>query len=158
MVQRSSTYGLLAAVLLGAVTVGLLSWNIDVPLLLPSRYMNRPITLPHLTQSEDRHLSTSECFKRYPDLYVEADRAEEWYRKRGGISEGMVDSAEKDGSNARLTIIDNVVSYNYSVLIEADDQLYVKSYNGDYGSRTKAAIGSVYAALLTSPEPLPDLE
>jgi hypothetical protein len=110
MVQRSSTYGLLAAVLIGTVTVGLLSWNIDVPLLLPSGYRKRPITLPHLAQSEDRHLPTSECLNRYPDLYIEADRAEQWYNKRGGISEEMVDSAEKDGSNARLTILNNIVS------------------------------------------------
>jgi hypothetical protein len=59
---------------------------------------------------EDRHLSTAECLHRYPELYHEADRAERFYRSRGGIQEQMVDLAEKDGGHARLAIIGNKVS------------------------------------------------
>lgn len=59
--------------------------------------------------AENRHLTTLECHRAYPELYLEADRAQAWYTKRGGITEGMVDAAEQDGGDARLAIIDNKV-------------------------------------------------
>ena len=53
-------------------------------------------------------MSADQCIERYPDLYYEADRAKKFYRR--GISESMVDEADRDGASARLAIIDNKVS------------------------------------------------
>ena len=62
---------------------------------------------PDISDAEKLHLSAEQCIDRYPDLYYEADRAREYFK--GGISEEMVDAAEKDEANARVAIIDNKV-------------------------------------------------
>lgn len=62
---------------------------------------------PVISDAENLHLSAEQCIDRYPDLYYEADRAREYFK--GGISEEMVDAAEKDEANARVAIIDNKV-------------------------------------------------
>ncbi|CAD6583247.1 MAG: hypothetical protein TREMPRED_003509 [Tremellales sp. Tagirdzhanova-0007] len=99
------------------------------------------------TEAEDRHLSSQECITRYPELYYEADRARDWHHRREGISKQAVDAAERDGGNARLVILDNKASL-----------LFVKAYYGGLNTRTQAAIAAVYRTLLTSPEPLPDVD
>lgn len=63
---------------------------------------------PALHDTENRQLDRAQCLDRYPNLYYEADRAKRWFS--GGISEEMVDEAEKDGASARLAIINNRVS------------------------------------------------
>ncbi|ODN77289.1 hypothetical protein L198_08024 [Cryptococcus wingfieldii CBS 7118] len=98
---------------------------------------------PALTEAENRHLTQQQCRDTYPDLYLEADRAHDWYKAKGGITRSMVDQAEKE-ANARLVIHQN--------------QLFVKVYKGGINTRTQAVIAGVYAGILTSPEPLPDVE
>ncbi|WRT68767.1 uncharacterized protein IL334_005747 [Kwoniella shivajii] len=117
--------------------------SIDRPRLsfLPSAYNLSP---PDPSESENRHLSQDQCIERYPKLYHEADRAKAWYHARKGISKRMVDEAETDGGNARLVILNN--------------KLFVKAFNGGINTRTQAVIAAVYATLLTSPEPLPDVD
>lgn len=59
-------------------------------------------------EAENRHLTEEQCQERYPDLYLEADRAQQWFISKGGISKKMVDEAEEEG-NARLVILNNQV-------------------------------------------------
>ncbi|WWC90330.1 uncharacterized protein L201_005263 [Kwoniella dendrophila CBS 6074] len=99
---------------------------------------------PNPAESENRQLSTDQCIERYPKLYHEADRARQWYHAKGGISKEMIDASEQDGGNARLVILNN--------------KLYVKAFNGGINTRTQAAIAAVYSTLLTSPEPMPDID
>ena len=67
---------------------------------------------PHISsvsEPENRHLSAAQCLDRYPELYLEADRARDWYSRKGGITKAQVDEAEQEGQ-ARLVILDNKVS------------------------------------------------
>ncbi|KAK4690016.1 hypothetical protein P7C73_g85, partial [Tremellales sp. Uapishka_1] len=113
--------------------------------LLPSSYSyNSPNVQTNFTDAENRHLSQHECLVRYPELYVEADRANAYYAKRGGIKQSDVDEAEADGASARLVILDN--------------KLFVKAFYGGINTRTQAAIAAVYGTLMTSPEPMPDVD
>jgi hypothetical protein len=121
----------------------------------------RPAALRPPTSTRDsanRLLSADQCVQRYPDLYFEADRAKAWYAAHGGITAEAVDLAEKEGGNARLTIIDNHVRLSMHCSDAYSRQLYVKADNGGINSRTRASIATVYATLLTSPEPMPDVE
>nr|XP_031863812.1 uncharacterized protein CI109_000454 [Kwoniella shandongensis]KAA5530884.1 hypothetical protein CI109_000454 [Kwoniella shandongensis] len=95
-------------------------------------------------ESDNRHLTQDECTNRFPDLYREADRAQRLYKKRGGITKEMVEEAEKDNGNARLVILNN--------------KLFVKTYKGGINTRTQAAMAQVHRTVMTSPEPLPDIE
>jgi hypothetical protein len=79
---------------------------------LPSGRLFEPVYVHDLFQPENRLLNTTQCINAYPELYYEADRARRWYTTRSGITEKMVDAAEKDGGNARLTIINNQVRYH----------------------------------------------
>jgi hypothetical protein len=74
---------------------------------------------PQILDSENRLLTASQCQDRYPGLYYEADRARAYYAKKGGISQEMVESADKDGASARLAIINNKV--DSSRIARADD-------------------------------------
>ena len=78
--------------------------------LLPSSYTTNyyTYTFPDPVEAENRHLTEEQCQERYPDLYLEADRAQEWFISKGGISKKMVDEAEEEG-NARLVILNNQV-------------------------------------------------
>ena len=48
------------------------------------------------------------------------------------------------------------------VLIHLPDkaygQLYIKHYGGGINTRTQAMLATVYSIVLTSPEPMPDVE
>jgi hypothetical protein len=118
--------------------------------------------------STNRQLTRSQCAAVYPLLYKEADRAREWHAGRGGVTLEDVEAAEKDG-NARVAIIDQKVTYPplarppAHVLMYTHDtrpylQLYIKSYNKDWNSRTPAVLAALQQTVLTSPEPLPDVE
>ena len=102
---------------LGAVTLVLVvvtlahlhpSSGFTIPV-LPSGRLFEPVYTHPLFQPDNRQLDHSQCVDAYPELYYEADRARRWYTSRSGITEQMVDAAEKDGGNARLTIINNNV-------------------------------------------------
>ncbi|WVQ79560.1 hypothetical protein IAT38_001659 [Cryptococcus sp. DSM 104549] len=96
---------------------------------------------PDSSEASNLHLTEEQCLAQYPDLYLEADRARAWYKK--GITKDMVDAAEEEG-NARLVILNN--------------QLYVKAFKGGINTRTQAAIAAVHRTVLTSTEPLPDVD
>jgi len=69
--------------------------------------------LPAVHDSENRHLTSTQCQARYPGLYYEADLAKAFYQKKGGISLDDVNKADEDGgASARLAIIDNKVCRN----------------------------------------------
>nr|XP_018999118.1 uncharacterized protein I203_08319 [Kwoniella mangroviensis CBS 8507]OCF62579.1 hypothetical protein I203_08319 [Kwoniella mangroviensis CBS 8507] len=112
--------------------------------LLPKPDYGVNINPPDPAQSENRHLDQAQCMERYPKLYHEADRARKWYQSKGGITKAMVDLSETDSGNARLVILNN--------------RLYVKGFYGGINTRTQAAMAAVYGALLTSTEPLPDID
>jgi len=72
--------------------------------------LSHPSTfIKHPSDTINRHLSASECMTRFPELYLEADRAKKWYRAKGGIRKEDVDDAERDDGQARLVILDNKV-------------------------------------------------
>lgn len=125
--------------------------------ILPSGRLFEPVYIHDLFQPEDRLLNTSQCIEAYPQLYHEADRARRWYTSRSGITADMVDAAEKDGGNARLTIINNNVCIQIPLDV-AYRQLYVKHYGGGINTRTQAMLATVYSIVITSPEPMPDVE
>lgn len=112
MLSRRASYGLAGAALsLIAITYYTLATDVEIPYLLPSSSIrHQPIAAPDISENRNRHLTESQCLSRYPNLYMEADRAEAWYARKGGITEEMVDKAEQDDGNARLTIVDNIVS------------------------------------------------
>jgi hypothetical protein len=66
---------------------------------------------PAVHDSDNRHLTSSQCHERFPGLFHEADLAKAFHKKNGGISLADVDKADQDGgASARLAIIDNKVS------------------------------------------------
>lgn len=74
-------------------------------------WQSRPEYIPPaIFDSENRHLTTSQCQDRYPGLFHEADLARKFWQKKGGISLEDVDKADEDGgASARLAIINNKV-------------------------------------------------
>jgi len=90
------------------ITVSFVSFgpSQSISFLIPGPATIRPADT---RESENRLLTADECVRRYPDLYLEADRAKAWYASRGGITAEAVDLAEKEGGNARMAIIDNRV-------------------------------------------------
>ena len=111
MLSTRATWTLCAlSLVLFVITIGHLhpSSGFTLPL-LPSGRLFEPVYLHDRFLPEDRLLNTSQCLEAYPQLYYEADRARRWYSSRSGITADMVDAAEKDGGNARLTIINNNV-------------------------------------------------
>ncbi|GAA6035919.1 hypothetical protein JCM8097_005164 [Rhodosporidiobolus ruineniae] len=92
----------------------------------------------------DRRLSQSQCDAVFPNLYLEVDRAVDYWKARGGVSLQDLDDAEVKGQ-ARAMIYNN--------------RLYVNSYSSSQqGTRTKAILALINEALTTSPEPVPDIE
>ncbi|KAM0793496.1 hypothetical protein ACM66B_000935 [Microbotryomycetes sp. NB124-2] len=92
----------------------------------------------------DRHLTDAQCDDVFPGLYKEVDRTVEFWKAQGGVKLSDLDAAEERGQ-ARVQIINN--------------RLYVKSYSDEQqGTRTKATLASINEALITSREPIPDIE
>ncbi|BGP44545.1 hypothetical protein JCM10450v2_000359 [Rhodotorula kratochvilovae] len=92
----------------------------------------------------DRHLTQDQCDAIYPGLYLEIDRARDYWKARGGVTEKDLDDAEAQGQ-ARAMIVNS--------------RLYIKSYSdSQQGQRTKASLALINEALITAPEPVPDIE
>ncbi|GAA5859763.1 hypothetical protein JCM1840_006443 [Sporobolomyces johnsonii] len=92
----------------------------------------------------DRHLTQAQCDDVYPGLYLEVERMRNYWKARGGVTQKDLDDAEEKGQ-ARAMIYNN--------------RLYIKSYSREQqGTRTKATLASINEALITSLEPLPDVE
>jgi hypothetical protein len=58
--------------------------------------------------TRDLHMTEEQCTTAFPLLYHEADRAQEYFGKKGGIRKRDVDAAEEEG-NARVVILNNTV-------------------------------------------------
>lgn len=113
MFPRIAIYSCLT--FLGIVTLSSLYYYTDIDTalpLLPSALRIGSLAdleTSILQDSDNRHLTASQCLQRYPELYYEADRAKVYYEFKGGITEEMLDDAERDGGHARLAIIGNNV-------------------------------------------------
>lgn len=119
--------------------------------------------LHDIPPTRNLHMTEEQCGIAFPELYKEADRAQAYFSTKGGISKQDVDAAEEEG-NARVVILNNTVSRPVlRVSVDASHcqfvrQLFVKAFRGGYNSRTNAAVATVYRTLITSVEPLPDVE
>lgn len=82
---------------------------------IPSFEDSAVFIAPTIDDVDNRHLTSEQCLERFPALYYEADRSKAW--ASGGISESMVDEAEKEGASARLAIVNNKVSIALSCSI-----------------------------------------
>ncbi|KAF3904742.1 hypothetical protein ABW20_dc0101475 [Dactylellina cionopaga] len=93
-----------------------------------------------------RHLTQEECLATYPGLFVEADRAAEFWRKKGGITLNHVDKAMTASTRdlARVVI--------------RDGEMYVKHKSDGWQTRVHSTLAMIYEATLTSREPIPDIE
>ena len=96
-------------------------------------------------------------------FYSEADRVVDYWVRRGGVSMTQVEKAANRPQTARVLIKDGEVSlllfFRYSIiLIARSRQMYVKRFEPERHSRTRAALSLINDALLTSVEPIPDIE
>ncbi|KAM0755468.1 hypothetical protein T439DRAFT_282816 [Meredithblackwellia eburnea MCA 4105] len=102
----------------------------------------------------DRSLTQEQCDIVFPDLYKEADRSRDYWRKRGGVTLDLLTKAEEKGQ-ARVMIHNN----RNGGLTSMYTQLYIKSYSDfQQGTRTRATLAAINEALVTALEPLPDIE
>lgn len=116
--------------------------------------------LDGIPPTRDLHMTEEQCTTAFPLLYQEADRALKYFGQRGGISKQDVDAAEEEG-HARVVIMNNTVSIPFtSPCLELTNisQMFVKAFRGGINSRTNAALAIVYRTLLSSTEPLPNVE
>jgi hypothetical protein len=88
-------------------------------------------------------LSRDECDTLFPDNAFAAERTRSWYAARQGVTRAAVDEAAQD-TNARIVI--------------RNGRLYIDKYRFGYQSRVMAVIQSLYAAIITAQEPIPDVE
>lgn len=65
--------------------------------------------LDGIPPTRDLHMTEEQCTTAFPPLYQEADRAREYYDKKGGIGKRDVDAAEEEG-HARVVILNNTAS------------------------------------------------
>ncbi|KAH8088263.1 glycosyl transferase family 90-domain-containing protein [Filobasidium floriforme] len=93
--------------------------------------------------ADNLHLTQSQCQVLFPRLYQEADRAAEWTLSRGGVTLKDLDAAEEKGS-ARLLIWRN--------------KLYVRRWRGGINTRAQASLAAIHDMVISSTEPLPDVE
>ncbi|KAJ6261229.1 hypothetical protein Dda_3897 [Drechslerella dactyloides] len=93
-----------------------------------------------------RHLSHEGCLAIYPGLFVEVDRAAAFWRQKGGITLDHIDKAMVAGSG-------NIVR---AVIL--DGELYVKWKDRGRHSRVHSTLAMIHDAMLTSREPIPDIE
>jgi hypothetical protein len=81
-----------------------------IPTLSPSIHPTVDLTPPPLTSANNRQLTHQQCLDTYPELYLEADRARDWYKRKGGISaQDLEDAGWDEGASARIAIIGNQV-------------------------------------------------
>ncbi|KAK2629791.1 hypothetical protein QTJ16_000611 [Diplocarpon rosae] len=88
-------------------------------------------------------LSEAQCHQAFPNFYVEIDRAVE-DRRTHHVTLKETDEIPKDGGYIRAMIY--------------DQQLYVIDATGDVNTRALASLHALHRAILTSPEPLPNIE
>jgi hypothetical protein len=111
---------------------------------------------------DNLHLSQEQCKAVYPSLYHEADRARRWTMKQGGLKLDDLDRAEKAGA-ARVVIYGNKASdtsrsSSGRTILTFPSQLYVKAWHGGINTRAQASLAALHDVIISSPEPLPDME
>ncbi|KAI5477697.1 hypothetical protein MNV49_005980 [Pseudohyphozyma bogoriensis] len=89
------------------------------------------------------HLSHDECEAAFPKLWPRLVKVKERQRENGGVRKVDVERATSDEGTWVAVI---------------DGNLYIKNYHKEWMSRVSAILGSLYQAVLTSPEPIPDVE
>lgn len=92
----------------------------------------------------NRLLTDEQCEASFPGLYVEIDRARKHWSAKGGVYlKDLNDAVPK--SQARVQIYNN--------------RLYVQWFSDfQQGTRTKATLASIFEAVSSAPEPIPDVE
>lgn len=84
-----------------------------------------------------------QCDAAFPGLFKEIERAQGFWRATG-ITKEDLDSAPVENGYTRAMIYDN--------------QLYIINKEGSIYSREQATMHAIHRAVLTSPEPLPNIE
>jgi hypothetical protein len=104
-------------------------------------------------------MNDSQCDLAFPDLFKEIDRAVE-SRKRKPITFKEVDSVQPIRGYNRAMIYDNQVGdwfhKNWDALLTA--KLYLIAVDLKVNSRDQATLHALHRAIVTSPEPLPNIE
>ncbi|KAH7389054.1 glycosyl transferase family 90-domain-containing protein [Cadophora sp. MPI-SDFR-AT-0126] len=88
-------------------------------------------------------LSESQCMQAFPDLYHEIDRAVE-DRRSNHVTLKEIDEMPVDDGYIRAMIY--------------DQQLYMINATSGINTRGEASLQALHRAILTSPEPLPNIE
>ncbi|MBW0530654.1 hypothetical protein O181_070369 [Austropuccinia psidii MF-1] len=91
----------------------------------------------------DRQLDSESCQRIFPRLYDELDRVKAYCFSKNGITLEQLDKG-LSSSHARVLLYNN--------------RLYVKHFNPAPWSRPIAILNSIHEAVITSPEPLPNIE
>ena len=89
-------------------------------------------------------LSDDQCTAEFPELYDQIDISVRHYKARGGLKREMLEEAAKGPALTRVIVYDN--------------QVYVKSMHQGYQSRVYAVLSDLHRAVVTSPEPLPNID
>ncbi|KEI38260.1 uncharacterized protein L969DRAFT_95357 [Mixia osmundae IAM 14324] len=93
---------------------------------------------------QDRHLTVDECDALFPHLFDQLIESRRFWERKGGIQERYLDTTEH-GMNARVIIKSNRVYLR-------------KPFNAGAKSRTQALLAAIEEAVLSSIEPIPDVE
>ena len=88
-------------------------------------------------------MSDSKCDASFPGLFKEVDRAVE-HRKQKHVTSTNLDDIK--------------ISNGYCRGMIYDQQLYIIAQHGTFFSREYATISAIHRAVMTSPEPLPNIE
>lgn len=117
----------------------------------------------HLPESIARNfgLTHDECDVGFPLLWNEVNTTRALFEARGGIQLSDVERVDKeDGSRvcARngYRCDSSLISHVKVAII--DGRLYVKRWNPETTTRSQAMLQSLYQAVVSSPEPIPNVE
>ena len=94
--------------------------------------------------SRNYFLTDSQCTAEFPELYKQIDISVNFYNERGGLSQNEFEEAAMDPGVTRIVIYDN--------------QVYVKALHQGYQTKVFAVLSDIHRAVITSLEPLPNVE
>ncbi|KAK4055283.1 hypothetical protein OIV83_000566 [Microbotryomycetes sp. JL201] len=88
-------------------------------------------------------LSYAECDAGFPLLWPELEKTREHFYRSGVTLKEIEQGSEKEDAS-RVAIVNG--------------QLYIKRFKGEWTKRSQAILASLHQALMTAPEPIPDVE
>ncbi|KAM0793379.1 hypothetical protein ACM66B_000834 [Microbotryomycetes sp. NB124-2] len=88
-------------------------------------------------------LTYAECDVGFPLLWPELEKTREHFYRQGVSLEEIETASDKEDAT-RVAIVNG--------------QLYVKRFKGEWTKRSQAILASLHQALVTAPEPVPDVE